>query len=113
MATEFDDIYVRLTYAYAAYTLAMSTATKSMRLAVRMTSEQKRSIERAAEALGRNVTDFSVQVLTERAEEVLADRRVFSVDAVQWDQFLRQLDEPAPPVQELVDLMKRPSVFEE
>jgi uncharacterized protein (DUF1778 family) len=90
----------------------MSTI-KDERLAVRMTARQKHSIERAAEALGRNVTDFSVQVLTERAEEVLSDQRVFSVDEEQWHEFVSQLDGPARPVEELVDLLRRPTVFEE
>ena len=46
-------------------------ATKGERLAVCLTARQKQTIEQAAAVLGRNVTEFSVQVLTERAEEVL------------------------------------------
>lgn len=86
---------------------------KEDRLAVRLTAAQKRAIERAAEASGRNVTEFSVAVLVERAEELLADRRDFEVDRAGWDAFLAELSEPAKPVRELVDLLRRPSVFEE
>jgi len=46
-------------------------ATKGERLAVCLTARQKQTVEQAAAVLGRNVTEFSVQVLTERAEEVL------------------------------------------
>lgn len=95
-----------------AYTRHM-VALKEERLAVRMTAGQKRAIERAAQVLGRNVTEFSVEVLTEKAEEVLADRRLFGVDQATWDSFLAQLDAPARPVKELVELLHRPTVFEE
>lgn len=88
-------------------------AVKEERLAVRMTAVQKRTIERAAEVLGRNVSEFSVEVLTERAGEVLADRRLYGVDQTTWDAFVAQLDAPARPVTELVELLRRPTVFEE
>jgi uncharacterized protein (DUF1778 family) len=88
-------------------------AVKEERLAVRMTAGQKRTIERAAELLGRNVSEFSVEVLTEKAGEVLADRSHFGVDQATWDDFLARLDEPARPVKELVELFRRPTVFEE
>lgn len=88
------------------------TTPKAERLAVRMTARQKRTIERAAELLGRNVTEFSVQVLTERSEEVLSDRHVFGIDESQWDEFILQLDMPARPVTELVALLRRPSAFD-
>lgn len=74
---------------------------------------RRRTIERAAELLGRKVSEFSVEVLTEKAGEVLADRRIFAVDEAQWQAFLTQLDEPARPVKELVELLQRPAVFEE
>lgn len=90
-----------------------STTAKGDRLAVRMTARQKLTIERAAEVLGRTVTDFSVQVLTERSEEVLSDRHIFGVDKSQWDEFLRQLERPAQPVEELVALLRRRSAFDE
>lgn len=85
---------------------------KQERLAVRVTAQQKQTIERAAEAMGRNVTEFSVDALTERAEEVLADRAAFGVSAEVWEEFSARLDEPARPVAELVELLKRPSVFD-
>ena len=46
----------------------------------------------------RLVTEFSVQVLTERAEDVLAEQRVFGANARQWSAFVGLLDEPARPV---------------
>ncbi|GAB3579040.1 hypothetical protein GCM10027406_16310 [Leifsonia lichenia] len=89
------------------------TIIKQERLAVRVTAQQKQTIERAAEVMGRNVTEFSVDALTERAEEVLADRSAFGVSPQAWAEFSARLDEPARPVAELVELLKRPSVFDE
>jgi uncharacterized protein (DUF1778 family) len=86
---------------------------KSGRLAVRVTARQKDTIERAAALLGRNVTDFSVQALTERAEEVLTDRRLFSVPANAWEAFVAQLDTPVRPVPEVGALLRRPTVFDQ
>lgn len=91
----------------------MRAAVKDERLAVRVTARQKQTIERAAAVLGRNVTEFSTQALTERAEEVLSDQRVFEVSHEAWDQFMEQLEAPARPVAELVALLRRPSVFDE
>lgn len=89
------------------------TAMKEQRLAVRVTARQKQTIERAAAVLGRNVTEFSVQALTERAEKVLTDLRLFAVSQEAWDEFMARLDEPARPLAELVALLQRPSVFDE
>lgn len=89
------------------------TAMKDERLAVRMTARQRQIIERAAAVTGRNITEFSVQALTERAEEVLTDQRLLGVSQDVWDEFVTRLDEPARPVAELVALMQRPSVFDE
>ena len=86
---------------------------KDERLAVRITARQKQTIERVAAVLGRNVTEFSVQALTERAEEVLTDQRTFAVSQEAWDEFMTRLDAPARPVAELVALMCRPSAFDE
>ncbi|WP_125611408.1 DUF1778 domain-containing protein [Specibacter cremeus] len=90
----------------------MGAVTKDERLAVRVTARQKQTIERAAAVLGRNVTEFSVQVLTERAEEILSERRVFGASQQAWNDFMSHLEVPARPVAELVALMQRPSVFE-
>lgn len=57
---------------------------KNERIALRMTAEQKSRIERASKAQGFNLTEFSVQTLVQRAEEVLADQSVFHVSEEQW-----------------------------
>ncbi len=90
----------------------MSTAVKQDRLAVRVTSQQKQTIERAAAVLGRNVTEFSVETLTSRAEEVLAGQGAFDVSPEKWAEFIAVLDERPQAVPELVELLRRPSSFD-
>ena len=99
-------------YAVQAYISDMTLVIKQDRLAVRVTTRQKQTIERAAEVLGRNVTEFSVETLTSRAEEVLAGQSVFDVSPQEWSAFVSALDEPPRPVVEIVELLRRPAVFD-
>jgi len=86
-------------------------STKGERIALRVTPRQKETIEAAAAALGRSVTDFVVQVAVEKADEALADRQTFHVPDHQWAEFERLLDAPVRPNEGLTDLFAKPSVF--
>ena len=68
------------------------------RIPLRVTAEQKQTIEAAARTLGRTTTDFAVNAAMERAEDTLADRRTFFVDDDQWDSFVDTLSAPLPQV---------------
>ncbi|SEB63938.1 Uncharacterized conserved protein, DUF1778 family [Paramicrobacterium humi] len=92
------------------YTAAMG-ALKDKRLELRLTSEQKAMIERAAAVQGRTVSDFSADALTERAREVIDRDRQFAVSAEAFDAFNRLLDEPEQVVEGMVELLQRRSVF--
>jgi uncharacterized protein (DUF1778 family) len=84
---------------------------KDQRVALRMTSWQKDTIERAAAVCGGSITDFALTALMGRAEEVLSDQPVFMVDQATWDEFNRVLDESPDPVPGMVDLLSRSSAF--
>ncbi|NEM92311.1 DUF1778 domain-containing protein [Galbitalea soli] len=94
------------------YTRGVS-ATKSSRLELRLTHEQKSEIEQAAAIAGRSVTDFSVPLLVKEAEQVIRIERELSMSKRSWDAFNRILERPARPISGLADLLKRPSVFED
>jgi len=47
-----------------------------------------------------------------RAEETLADRRFFALDAERWEAFLVALDAPPRPLPRLERLFAEPSLFE-
>ena len=87
--------------------------TKSDRIELRLTRQQKIEIERAAALSGRSVTDFSVPLLVERAEEVIRVERDLRMSKKSWDAFNAILDRPAQSVSGLADLVRRPSVFED
>jgi uncharacterized protein (DUF1778 family) len=98
-------------YGNLPYTWPMASATKSDRIELRLTSEQKSEIEQAAALSGRSVTDFSVSLLVREAGEVIRVERDLRMSKKSWDAFNEILDRPAMPVSGLADLLKRPSVF--
>ncbi|WP_340696871.1 DUF1778 domain-containing protein [Cellulosimicrobium funkei] len=89
----------------------MSAATKTERIHLRLTDDQKATITAAADALGRSVSDFAIQTAVERANEVLADQQVFHVPASRRQEFDDLMDAPVTPNPGLVDLFSKPSVF--
>ena len=59
---------------------------KTERLSLRLTPQQDALLRRAAEARGVSANDFIVRHAVEAAEMELADRRVFVLDDVGWDE---------------------------
>jgi uncharacterized protein (DUF1778 family) len=88
----------------------VATPRKDERLYVRVTAKQAAVIRQAAEAQGRTMTDFILDSATERAEELLVDRRSFVASPEAWDQFVAALDAPAEPVPALVELFTDPDL---
>lgn len=84
------------------------TALKESRIAMRLTREQDDLIRLAAEAEGTTVTDFAVTSAYTHAQAVLADRRVFTLDAATWNEFVARLDAPPVHKPKLEKLMSQP-----
>ncbi len=61
---------------------------------LRASGKQRTLIDRAAEALGKNRSDFMLEASCREAESVLLDRRYFSLDADAFEQFMAVLDAP-------------------
>ncbi|BDZ63281.1 type II toxin-antitoxin system TacA family antitoxin [Agromyces mangrovi Wang et al. 2018] len=89
----------------------MPAAAKNQRLELRLTQEQKAAIEQAAQLSGRTVTDFSVSFLVEQAREVIRAEHELRMSDLAWSEFSTLLERPAQPVQQLAELLQRPSVF--
>src|SRR5436190_425521 len=68
---------------------------RDQRFNMRMSSQQRYLIGRAAAALDKTETDFMLEVTTSAAERVLTDRRWFALDEEAWSQFDGLLDAPA------------------
>jgi uncharacterized protein (DUF1778 family) len=87
--------------------------TRSEKLDLRLTPEAKRTLNIAASAAGRSVSEFVLESALARAEETLADRRHFGLDVERWEAFLVALDAPPREMPNLERLMREPSVFED
>jgi uncharacterized protein (DUF1778 family) len=86
---------------------------KQARLAVRLTPTQDALIRDAAAASGQSLTDFVTAAAVARAEDTLADRRVFRLDDSAWEAFIAILDRPAVANPALTKLLNTPAPWDE
>lgn len=71
--------------------------TKRGTLNLRIRPELRGLIDRAAELLGKNRTDFVLDAARHAAEEALLERTVFLVNPKSYAEFLKRLDAPPRP----------------
>lgn len=81
---------------------------KSERLNMRASAQQKALLAQAAEAVQASLSEFVLEVATERAEEILAaqDRTVLTRQA--YEAFVEALDAPPADKPALAELLGRP-----
>jgi uncharacterized protein (DUF1778 family) len=87
-------------------------ARDSERLHLRLSGDAKRALKAAASASHRSISEFVLESALARADETLADRRTFELDATQWKRFLALLDAPPRPLPRLERLLKEPGFFD-
>ncbi len=87
-------------------------APRTAKLDLRLSPEAKHKLQTAAESAGRTVSEFVLDSALVRAEETLAERTRFGLDADRWKDFLEALDAPPRDLPRLGRLLKEPSVFE-
>jgi uncharacterized protein (DUF1778 family) len=85
---------------------------RSEKLDLRLTPTAKRTLQAAAEAEHKSVTEFVLESAMERAQDRLADRRSFKLNAEQWAAFMKALDAPPRTHPRLKRLLTEPSVFD-
>lgn len=68
--------------------------TRDENINLRVSRGQKSLIDRAAQALGRNRSDFMLETACREAESVLLDRRYFTLPDEQFRRFTAMLDKP-------------------
>lgn len=86
---------------------------RTSKLDLRLSPEAKQTLQAAASTVRRSVSDFVLESALVRAEETLADRTRFGLEADQWKAFLAALDAPLRELPRLERLMREPSVFEQ
>lgn len=91
----------------------MSTKTiRSEKLDLRLTANAKLSLQTAAQASHKTLSDFVLESALARADRVLAERQVFRLDARKWDAFLKALDAPVKKRPRLARLLSEPGLLD-
>jgi uncharacterized protein (DUF1778 family) len=88
------------------------SSTRTAKLDIRLSPQAKKKLQTAAESVGRTVSEFVLESALVRADEALADRTHFGLDAGQWKAFMEALDAPPREITRLGRLLHQPSVFE-
>jgi uncharacterized protein (DUF1778 family) len=86
--------------------------TRNEKLDLRLTRQAKKTLQAAAAVSRRSVSQFVLESALARADEALADRRIFSLNGEQWKAFLAALDAPPRPLPRLERLLKEPGFFD-
>lgn len=91
----------------------MATRTnRTEKLDLRLTPKAKRTLQAAAAAERRKVSDFVLESALARAQETLAERQHFGLDAERWTAFLGALDAPPRELPRIRRLFEDKSPFE-
>ncbi|MFT4217162.1 MAG: DUF1778 domain-containing protein [Micropruina sp.] len=106
-------MFVQQAYTDGVTVTSEPTRRKDARLAVRLTADQDALIRDAAAVTGQSLTEFVTTAAVTRAEDTLADRRVFRLDDAAWAEFTAILDRPARRIPELVKLLDEPAPWDE
>ena len=85
--------------------------TRTEKLDLRLTAEAKRILASAAAAERRSLSDFVLDSALGRAEETLADRRSFNLNAESWQEFIAALDAPTRDMPRMRKLLTEPGIF--
>jgi uncharacterized protein (DUF1778 family) len=94
--------------------MAVQTIAKERRtekLDIRVSRSAKARLQAAAAASQRKMSDFVMESALAKADEMLADRRIFQLDAEKWTAFQAALDAPVRPLPRLRALLEKPGFF--
>ncbi|MBX3575740.1 MAG: DUF1778 domain-containing protein [Rhizobiaceae bacterium] len=90
---------------------ARTEPARTEKLDLRLSAASKRKLAAAATAERRTVSDFVLASALDRADEALAGRRDFQLDAAAWQDLLAALDAPPRDLPELRKLLREPGLF--
>ena len=90
-----------------------STTTRTEKLDLRLPAAAKQALQAAAAASRRSVSEFVLDSALSRAEETLASRRHFGLDAEKWEAFQAALDAAPRDLPRIRELFAQPGVFED
>lgn len=86
---------------------------KSITIQIRAREEQRSLIDKAAHILGRNRSDFLLDIACREAEAILLDQRFFSLNEDVYKTFMEALDSPLMENQKLKKLLAQKAPWDE
>jgi uncharacterized protein (DUF1778 family) len=89
-----------------------SNAGKRTTLNVRIKSEDRNLIDRAAQLLGKSRTDFLLESARRAAQDALLDQTLFKVSPSVYAEFVARLDTPTVPNERLRRTLTTPAPWE-
>ena len=93
-------------------TQPISNERRTEKLDLRVSRAAKAKLQAAASAAHRSMSDFVMESALSRAEETLAERRIFELAPEKWTAFQEALDAPVAPLPRMEALLKQPGFFE-
>jgi uncharacterized protein (DUF1778 family) len=92
--------------------MATQRTNRTEKLDLRLSKSAKQTLQAAAAAARKAVSEFVLDAALGEAEERLADRTIFTLDGNQWNAFVTALDAPPRRHPRLERLFQEPSVFD-
>jgi len=92
--------------------MATKRDTRDHRWNLRVAESEDSIVRAASESAETSFTSFVRSAAVTEARRVLADRRMFELNATDWASFSELLDRPAQVPEGLRDLFSKPSAFE-
>ncbi len=92
--------------------MTTSRPNRTEKLDLRLSKYAKQTLQAAAAASRKTLSEFVLETALSEAEERLADRRTFTLNGEKWDAFIAALDAPPRRHARLERLFREPSVFD-
>lgn len=86
---------------------------RTEKLDLRLTRAAKQTLQAAATAAHKSVSEFVLETALNEASQRLADRTAFTLDETNWAAFVQALDAPPRRHARLERLFREPSVFDQ
>lgn len=92
--------------------MTIQRTNRTEKLDLRLSRPAKQTLQAAAATARKSLSEFVLDAALREAEERLADRTVFTLDAERWEAFVAALDAPPRRHIRLERLFREPSVFD-
>ena len=85
---------------------SVSRTPRDSSMNIRLNHQQRDTLDRSARCLGKNRSDFVLEIACREAEHVLLDQAYITVGEETFANFCQMLDAPPAPAEGLLELMR-------